>query len=69
VTSGAAVGVPALERPAAEQQTAESKRGAGPLNKQAGLMAGADPHVRREGKGQQEQEKVNVQLREQPLAD
>ena len=69
MTSGAAVGAPALERPAAEQQTAESKRGAGPLNKQAGLVAEADPHLRREGNGQQEQEKVNAQLWEQPLAD
>ena len=69
VTSGAAVGVPALERPAAEQQTAESKRGAGPLNKQAGLVAEAEPRLRREGNGQIEQEKVNAQLQDQPLAD
>ncbi len=69
MTSGAAVGVPALEQPAAEQQTAESKRGAGPLNKQAGLVAEADPRLRREGNGQPEQEKVNAQLKEQPIAD
>jgi len=51
VTSGAAVGAPALERPTAEQQTAESKRGAGPLDKQAGLVAEAEPRLRREGNG------------------
>ena len=53
----------------AEQQTAGSKRGAGPLNKQAGLVAEAEPRLRREGNGQIEQEKVNAQLKDQPLAD
>jgi hypothetical protein len=51
VTSGAAVGAPVLERPAAKQQTADGKRGAGPLEKQAGLVAEADPRLRREGNG------------------
>jgi len=33
VSSGTAVGAPVLERPAAKQQTAEGKRGAGPPRK------------------------------------
>jgi hypothetical protein len=40
-----------LERPAAKQQTAEGKRGAGLLDKQAGLVAEAEPRLRREGNG------------------
>jgi hypothetical protein len=51
VTSGAAVGAPVLERPAAKQQTAEGKRGAGLLDKQARLVAEAEPRLRREGNG------------------
>ena len=32
-------------------------------------MAEAEPRLRREGNGQLEQEKVNAQLQDQPLAD
>jgi hypothetical protein len=51
-----------LERLAAKQQTADGKRGAGPLEKRAGLVAEADPRLRREGNGSIEQEEVNAQL-------
>ena len=62
MTSGTAEGAPVLERLAAKQQTAVGKRGAGPLKKRAGLVAEADPRLRREGNGSIEQEEVNAQL-------